>query len=101
MSKAEDTSLRSNRVAVMLSDAELTAIDNWRYSNRIASRGDAMRRLCAMSISSSSHAASHSKLVDALKSLLSSGVEVFEMPEYGPVLKARAVLASLDQESCQ
>ncbi|ESY58767.1 hypothetical protein X744_17065 [Mesorhizobium sp. LNJC372A00] len=30
---------------MMLSDEELTEIDNWRYANRVATRSDAIRRL--------------------------------------------------------
>lgn len=36
---------RENRVPIMMSDDELTAIDDWRYANRVATRSDAVRRL--------------------------------------------------------
>ncbi|NKC03869.1 hypothetical protein FGI60_16315 [Brucella haematophila] len=36
---------RENRVPIMMSDDELTAIDDWRYENRISTRSDAVRRL--------------------------------------------------------
>nr|WP_313023084.1 hypothetical protein [Brucella intermedia] len=36
---------RENRVPIMMSDEELTAIDDWRYENRISTRSDAVRRL--------------------------------------------------------
>lgn len=42
--------LRNNRVAVMLSDDELQAIDTWRFQNRIGSRGGAMRKMCDIAI---------------------------------------------------
>lgn len=45
MAKAADTELRENRVAVMMSNAELAALDDWRFQNRIGSRGEAVRRL--------------------------------------------------------
>lgn len=43
--------LLNQRVAVMLSKAELDMIDDWSFANRIRSRGEAMRRLMAAGIS--------------------------------------------------
>lgn len=37
---------RENRVPIMMSDEELKAIDDWRFSCRIATRSEAIRRLC-------------------------------------------------------
>ena len=37
---------RVNRVPVMMSEEELKAIDDWRFKNRVATRSDAIRRLC-------------------------------------------------------
>ena len=45
--------LRNNRVAVMLSEEELEAIDEWRFTNRVGSRGGAMRKMCAFAIAAS------------------------------------------------
>lgn len=42
--------IRENRVPVMMSDAELKAIDDWRFANRIATRSDAIRRLCSSAL---------------------------------------------------
>lgn len=36
---------RENRIAVMLTDEELKAIDDWRFANRVATRAEAIRRL--------------------------------------------------------
>jgi hypothetical protein len=36
---------RENRVPIMMSDAEMGAIDNWRFDNHVATRSDAIRRL--------------------------------------------------------
>lgn len=36
---------RQNRIPFMMSDAELTAVDDWRFTNRIATRAEAIRRL--------------------------------------------------------
>lgn len=38
---------KDNRVQVMMSDDELVALDEWRFANKIASRGEAVRRLIA------------------------------------------------------
>lgn len=42
---------RENRVPIMLSDAELQAIDDWRFGNRIGTRSDAIRRLAQIGLS--------------------------------------------------
>lgn len=42
--------LRKNRIPIMMSDAELKAIDDWRFERRIGSRGDAIRQLCEIGI---------------------------------------------------
>ncbi|CDZ53059.1 hypothetical protein [Neorhizobium galegae] len=36
---------RENRVPMMLSDAELAAIEDWRFANRVPTRSEAIRRL--------------------------------------------------------
>lgn len=36
---------RQNRIPFMMSDAELEGVDEWRFSNRVATRADAIRRL--------------------------------------------------------
>ncbi|MCK4204260.1 hypothetical protein J3U99_05725 [Brucella pituitosa] len=41
---------RENRIPIMMSDDELKAIDDWRYENRIATRSDAVRRLCQIGL---------------------------------------------------
>lgn len=41
---------RDNRVPMMLSDEELRSIDDWRFSNRVATRSDAIRRLCQIGL---------------------------------------------------
>jgi hypothetical protein len=37
----------SNRVVVLLSDEMLKALDEWRWANRISSRGEAIRMMVA------------------------------------------------------
>lgn len=41
---------KDNRVPIMMSNAELEAIDNWRFENRIATRSEAIRRLCQIGL---------------------------------------------------
>lgn len=41
---------RENRIPIMMSDAELNAIDDWRFRNRVATRADAVRRLMAVGL---------------------------------------------------
>lgn len=41
---------RENRVPIMMSDEELQAIDDWRFANRVATRSDAIRRLCGLAL---------------------------------------------------
>lgn len=41
---------RENRIPIMMSDDELSAIEDWRFDNRIATRSDAVRRLCKMAL---------------------------------------------------
>lgn len=42
--------LRENRIPIMFSEEELTDLDEWRFTNRIATRADAVRRLCKMAL---------------------------------------------------
>lgn len=46
---------RENRVPIMMSDAELQAIDDWRFSNRVATRSEAIRRLCQVGLRTLHH----------------------------------------------
>ncbi|TPK70185.1 hypothetical protein FJ930_19645 [Mesorhizobium sp. B2-4-15] len=41
---------RENRIPIMMSGAELNAIDDWRYANRVATRADAVRRLMSVGL---------------------------------------------------
>ncbi len=42
--------LKDQRVPIMMSEDELKVIDDWRFGNRIGSRGEAIRRLCQVGI---------------------------------------------------
>ncbi|TGS47556.1 MULTISPECIES: hypothetical protein [unclassified Mesorhizobium] len=39
---------RENRIPIMMSDAELNAIDDWRFQHRVATRANAVRKLMAV-----------------------------------------------------
>ena len=41
---------RENRIPIMMSDDELKVIDDWRFANRVATRSDAVRRLCYLGL---------------------------------------------------
>lgn len=41
---------KDNRVPIMMSDRELEAIDNWRFTNHVQSRSEAIRRLCQIAL---------------------------------------------------
>ena len=42
--------VRENRIPIMFSNEELEAIEDWRFSNRVATRADAVRRLCKIAL---------------------------------------------------
>ncbi len=41
---------RENRVPIMLTNEELTAIDDWRFANRVATRSAAIRKLVTIGL---------------------------------------------------
>jgi hypothetical protein len=45
-----DEEKRTERITIMMSPAEVAAIDDWLFEQRIRSRGEAVRRLIAMSL---------------------------------------------------
>ncbi len=51
--KKPEGELKDQRVPIMMSEAELQAIDDWSFKRRIRSRGEAIRRLCEIGIRSS------------------------------------------------
>lgn len=46
---------RENRVPIMMSEDELKAIDDWRFTNRVATRSEAVRRLCQIGLATDNH----------------------------------------------
>ncbi|MGR9427736.1 hypothetical protein [Rhizobium leguminosarum] len=47
---ADDKELKDQRIPVMMTASEVTAIDDWSFENRIRSRGEAIRRLCQIGL---------------------------------------------------
>lgn len=42
--------LKDQRIPIMMTESEVTAIDDWAFKNRIRSRGEAIRRLCQIGL---------------------------------------------------
>lgn len=59
----------TERLHMKLSADELEAIDNWRYTNRVPSRSEAVRRLCQIAISGEPYA---EKLAEGGREVLTS-----------------------------
>ncbi|MBB2767289.1 UNVERIFIED_ORG: metal-responsive CopG/Arc/MetJ family transcriptional regulator [Rhizobium esperanzae] len=49
---AKEKELKDQRIPIMMSETELSAIDDWSFKNRIRSRGEAIRRLCQIGLAS-------------------------------------------------
>lgn len=49
--KKPEDELKDQRVTIMMSESELSLIDDWMFANRLRSRGEAIRRLCIRSLS--------------------------------------------------
>lgn len=47
--------MRENRIPIMMSDDELKAVDDWRYSHRCPTRSRAIRYLCNLALTLESH----------------------------------------------
>jgi hypothetical protein len=49
-----DDELKTERVTTMMTPSEVKAVDDWSFAQRIRSRGEAIRRLIELGLSSSS-----------------------------------------------
>lgn len=76
---------RNHRVPMMMSEEELSAIDDWRYSNRIATRSDAIRRLCKMALIDEELAPQQTKEMEALTGALMPLIEIIEADPFAGV----------------
>ena len=45
-----EAKLKTERITTMMSGAEVTAIDDWAFANRIRSRGEAIRQLIELGL---------------------------------------------------
>lgn len=45
--------LKTERIALLMAEAEVKAIDDWSFANRIRSRGEAIRRLIELGLKAS------------------------------------------------
>ena len=62
--------LKDQRVPIMMSEEELRAVDDWRFANRLSSRGEAIRRLCQIGL-----------IVGSKDMLAGPSVELLELAE--------------------
>lgn len=69
---------RENRVPIMMSDAELAAVDDWRFTYRIATRSEAIRRLCQIGLRS---ARAFPAIAKDFADVLDAAAEATEVPE--------------------
>ncbi|HKU24727.1 MAG TPA: hypothetical protein VJQ54_04595, partial [Candidatus Sulfotelmatobacter sp.] len=56
---------RAHRIHMYLSEEELQTIEDWRYANRIATRSDAIRRLCHIGLAAEENARQIGKVAAA------------------------------------
>jgi len=63
----EDRELKDQRVVTMMSPSELEAIDDWMFQNRIRSRGEAIRRLCQVSLLVSDRMSHFDRILDEIE----------------------------------
>lgn len=47
---SDDAAKKTNNVSLVMSDAELASLDDWRFSRRIGSRAEAIRRLLELGL---------------------------------------------------
>lgn len=72
---------RENRVPIMMSDAELKAVDDWRFANRVATRSEAVRRLVRIGLATDDWIDQAEKSVDyALDSFMKRFHDAPEAP---------------------
>lgn len=93
---------RENRVPMMLSNEELEAIDTWRFANRVATRSEAIRRLCQMGL----HLDQKMKEIERSRMIAFYALQrmrtVLGIPdEHGPIDQATITSRSIDLHSLQ
>jgi len=53
------TDKKDQRIPIMMTAAEVQAVDDWQFSNRVRSRGEAIRQLIALGLGGASKSASN------------------------------------------
>lgn len=75
----DEKELKDQRVVTMMSPSELEAIDEWAWRHRIRSRGEAIRRLCKLSI-----IAGRSDTAKALDGFMDASIALIDVIEAMP-----------------
>lgn len=75
----DEKELKDQRVVTMMSPSELEAIDDWMFKNRIRSRGEAIRRLCKLSL-----VKERSGATSALDAFMDASINLIEAVEVLP-----------------
>lgn len=90
---------RENRVPIMMSDDELTSIDDWRFANRVATRSEAVRRLLRIGLALDHGTPAINKAGNALSAEIEAvGRVIEELSLKNPALtEAEAVAKNADQ----
>lgn len=97
---------REKRVPIMMSEEEMTAVDDWRFANRVATRSDAIRRLCQMGIAFHEKGAAVLSLVaedmNRLADLQDAQADILKpLPEGTEISREHALqLAAASLEAC-
>ncbi len=90
---------RENRVPIMMSDDELTSIDDWRFANRVATRSEAVRRLLRIGLALDHGTPAINKAGNALSAEMEAvGRVIEELSLKNPALtESEAVAKNADQ----
>ncbi|MGO6699906.1 hypothetical protein ACCS33_10675 [Rhizobium ruizarguesonis] len=73
---SDDRELKDQRIPIMMTASEVTAIDDWSFKNRIRSRGEAIRRLCQIGLVFDNHRKEYVEKFGAIADKVSEITEV-------------------------
>ncbi|MDR6664275.1 hypothetical protein [Rhizobium sp. 1399] len=73
---SDDRELKDQRIPIMMTGSEVTAIDDWSFKNRIRSRGEAIRRLCQIGLVFDDH---RKEYVEKFRDIMDSVVEMNDL----------------------
>lgn len=92
--------LKDQRVPIMMSEDELKAIDDWRFENRVASRGEAIRRLCQIGLKADDASIPMLNLIkDATNNRISSMERFIKLLDRGPIFLTRGAVINFASEA--